>query len=183
MALAATSTHNAFLVTLHHAEETACTGVVPSTRAATDRSWAMWTDFCCDLVIDLLHMGVDNPIAVLQVYANCVHDGTQSKSGQPVWAGTVDTALRDVGQTCALMGSVDPCLDSWGQIDLRLSRQLRGYHRADPPPSHVKPIPLALLQYAAATTRAETAPTSLVSACCDMIIIGFFFLMRSGKYT
>ena len=76
MALAPTSTRNAFLGTLCHAEETARARVVPSTHAATDRSWAMWTDFCRDLVIDPLLTGVDNPVAVLQVYADHIRDGT-----------------------------------------------------------------------------------------------------------
>ena len=80
------------------------------------------------------------------------------------------------------MGAHDPRLNPHGNLDLRLNRQLRSYRREDPPPKRVKPIPIGLLLRAAETTRTESRPTQLVRACCDMMIIGFFFLMRSGEY-
>ena len=87
-----------------------------------------------------------------------------------------------MGQTCALLGSADPRLNAFGAIDLRLSRQVRSYRRVDAPPTRVKPIPITLLQYAAENTRTESNPSPLILACADMMIIGFYFLMRSGEY-
>ena len=176
------ATRHAFLARLGLADEAARSGVVSATRDATDRTWQVWLDFCAELHVDPLLQTVDDPIAVLQVYADQVRDGTSSRSGQPVRSATVDSALRDVGQTCALLGAADPRLNRMGKLDLRLSRQLRCYRRSEPPPTRVKPIPIDLLQLAVATTRADPSATPLLHACSDMTIVAFYFLMRSGEY-
>ena len=132
---------NAFLADLCLAEDATRAGILSSTQQAADKTWTIWKQFCGDLHLDPLLRGVDDPIAVLQVYAHRVRSGERSRSNKPVKASTVATSLREVGQAMALMGTNDPRLNQHGKLDLRLSRQIRSYERLDPPATRVKPIP------------------------------------------
>ena len=153
--LAATPTphRNAFLADLSLAEEATRAGLLSATRAAADATWRQWTTLCQDLHVDPFLQEVDDPVAILQVYAHRVRTGQASRSGNAVRAGTVSTSLREVGQAMALLGTRDPRLNQHGRIDLRLSRQLRSYSRVDPPSTRVKPIPIGLLQIAISNTE------------------------------
>ena len=173
---------NAFLADLCLAEEATRAGVLSTTQQAADKTWDVWRQFCGDLHLDPLLRGVDNPVAVLQVYAHRVRTGERSRSHKPVKAATVATTLREVGQAMALMGTADPRLNQHGKIDLRLSRQIRSYERLDPPATRVKPIPTGLLLLATTNTARENQPTALIRSCADMTIIAFYFLMRPGEY-
>jgi len=85
-----------------------------------------------------------------------------------------------VGQTLARLGHTDPRLTPAGKLDVRLTRQLASYTKTDPPPSRVKPIPINILRQAATTARLSTNP--LQHALADMLILGFYFLLRPGEY-
>jgi hypothetical protein len=61
-----------------------------------------------------------------------------------------------------------------------LSRLLSAYSKADPPPAHIKPIPLALLRHTCDTQRQANHP--LADAIADMLTLGFFYLPRPGEY-
>lgn len=78
----------------------------------------------------------------------------------------------------ASLGAPDPRLDSQGNFHYILQQQLRGYTRADPPPSRVKPIPFTLIHHAF-----STAMSPLDQATADMAILGFFFLLRPSEHT
>lgn len=78
------------------------------------------------------------------------------------------------------MGAPDPRINTFGKLDFRLQRQLASYAKADPPPSRVKPIPLPILQQA--TTMCHLAGDAAALAIADMLILGFFFLLRPGEY-
>jgi hypothetical protein len=67
-----------------------------------------------------------------------------------------------------------------GKLDFRLSRQLAAYKKEDPPPHRVKPIPFALLAHAA--EMCGRANTPYANAVADMLLLGFFFLLRPGEY-
>ena len=173
---------NAFLADLCLAEDATRAGILSSTQQAADKTWTIWKQFCGDLHLDPLLRGVDDPIAVLQVYAHRVRSGERSRSNKPVKASTVATSLREVGQAMALMGTNDPRLNQHGKLDLRLSRQIRSYERLDPPATRVKPIPIGLLLLATTNTTRESHPTALIHSCADMTIIAFYFLMCPGEY-
>jgi hypothetical protein len=79
------------------------------------------------------------------------------------------------------VGSPDPRLNSFGQIDFRLSSLWRSWKRADPPPTRVKPIPVQVLRKLVDSTRSLSNPMML--AVSDMVILAFFFLLRPGEYT
>ncbi len=75
---------------------------------------------------------------------------------------------------------VDPCLQPSGKLDFRLSRQLASYSKADPPPTRVKPIPLPII--ARAANLCYLANTASSNTIADMLLLGFFFLLRPGEY-
>jgi len=92
----------------------------------------------------------------------------------------VEGAFRSVGQALATLGSLDPRLQPSGKLDLRLSRQLSAYKKEDPPLARVKPIPFPIIAHTA--QLAYTSGTSRGQAIADMLLLGFFFLLRPGEY-
>jgi hypothetical protein len=85
-----------------------------------------------------------------------------------------------VGQTFTTLRCPDPRLQPSGKLDFRLSRQLSSYAKVDPPPARVKPIPLPIITHAASLCRRANTPFS--NTIADMLLLGFFFLQRPGKY-
>ena len=75
---------------------------------ATHNTWDKWKEFCAEENVDPLLHGIVDKIPFLLVFAVRYHDGTLSKSGKRVRAGTVDDAIRDVGQTMEALGVPDP---------------------------------------------------------------------------
>jgi len=92
----------------------------------------------------------------------------------------VENALRAVGQTIAALGSPDPRIQPSGKLDLRLQRLLKAYNKEDDPPSRVKPIPLPVIHHAITICQLQNSAKSL--AIADMLLLGFFFLLRPGEY-
>jgi hypothetical protein len=122
-----------------------------------------------------------DPVMILQVYAHQYRTGELAPSGHPVSSQTVEDALRAVGQTLTTMGADDIRLNNHGKIDFRLKRQIAGYKRQDPPPNHIKPIPIQILRHVVTTAYATDDPGN--HSIANMIIIAFFFLLCPGKYT
>jgi hypothetical protein len=80
----------------------------------------------------------------------------------------------------ASLGCPDPRLQPSGKLDLRLSMQLNAYSKADPPPQRVKPVPLPILTHTASVCH--LARNNQANAIADMLLLGFFFLLRPGEY-
>jgi hypothetical protein len=123
---------------------------------------------------------IDDPIPLLQLFAQRYRRGIIAPSGTAVRSRTVEGALRAVGQAFSTLGCVDPRLTTSGKLDIRLSRQLSAYKKEDPPPHRVKPIPLPIIGYAADMCRLANTPYS--NALADMLLLGFYFLLRPGEY-
>jgi hypothetical protein len=85
-----------------------------------------------------------------------------------------------VGQAFTSLGQPDPRLLPSGKLDLRLSCQLTAYKKEDPPPTRVKPVPFPIIAQAVAMCRRANTPASHTIA--DMLLLGFFFLLRPGEY-
>jgi len=143
-------------------------GVSASRAASASSSWAHWRAFCHSINADETLETYADPVPALQLYARQYRSGEASPSKRPVGARTVEQALRTVGQTLAGLGRPDPRLNTFGDIDFRLQRQLRAYARQDPPPNRVKPIPLPVLQHA--TALAYAAASARHAAVADMLI-------------
>lgn len=171
-----------FLADLRAAEAATRTGVTSQYQHKKDRHFQMWADFCHDLHVDPYLRECQDPITLLQVYAVRVRDGRLAPSGNPVQSSTVATAVRSVGQACALMGHSDPRLTKHGDIDLRLRYQFRSYQRADPPPERLLPIAVPIIKHAVDSLHLNPGATELDRAVADMICLGFFFLLRPGEY-
>jgi len=180
---AAPPAHRAqFEADLRSAAADTARGVVTARARSTCNLWQIWTSYCVDVGADPFLLAYDDPIPLLQVYALRYRLGTLSASGRPVKKRQVEEALRAIGQTLSGLGFPDPRFPSTGggKLEFRLRRQLAGYQRADPAPSRVKPIPIAVLQFAAATAASQNTPFSLTLV--DMLILAFFFLLRPGEY-
>jgi hypothetical protein len=145
-----------------------------------DTAWELWCAFCRELCQDAHLESTADPIPHLQIFARRYRMGIISPSNTKVRARTVEGALRAVGQTLASLGNRDPRLQPSGKLDIRLHRQLTAYSKADPPPTRVKPIPLPIITHCAAVCRQANSPHAHATA--DMLLIGFFFLLRPGEY-
>lgn len=58
---------------------------------------------------------------------------------------------------------------------------IASWKKDDPPPTRVKPIPIQVIRRIAFIANASNC--ALAKATSDMIILGFFFLLRPGEYT
>ncbi len=155
-------------------------GISSGRAVSANTSWGIWQEFCASLYQDAFLLDNPDPIPLLMLFVNRYRIGTIAPSGSNVRSRTVENALRAIGQTLATLGRPDPRLQPSGKLDLRLHRQLKGYTRQDPPPHRVKPIPLPIILHAAQLCRlANTAQSHTVA---DMLLLGFYFLLRPGEY-
>jgi hypothetical protein len=171
---------DALLHELRNIKQISLTGINAGRTSATDRTWTIWETFCRDLHCDPYLTTLHDPIPILQIFANRYRTGTVAPSGNQVRSRTVEDALRAVGQTFASLGCADPRLQASGKLDLRLSRLLSAYKKQDPPPTRVKPIPLPIVAHAAHLCYTANTPSS--NTIADMLLLGFFFLLRPGEY-
>jgi hypothetical protein len=155
-------------------------GLSRSRANATCSTWRLWEEFCQSLALDPTVIDVPDPIPIFQVFAHRYRQGEISPSKSAVRGRTVGNALRAVGQTMAHMGLHDPCLTPSGKLDLRISHLLASYTKQDPPPNLVKTIPIALLWHTCDLQCQSLHP--LGHAIADMLTLGFFYLLRPGKY-
>jgi hypothetical protein len=125
--------------------------------------------------------GTTGPILLLQVFAKRYRTGQLAPRCKPVKSRTVEGALCVVGQAFTSMGALDPRLTPRGSTKFRLSRQLKGYSKADPAPDRVKPVPIGVIDHAAKIAEQHGTVESL--AVINMICLAFFFLCRPGEYT
>ncbi len=123
---------------------------------------------------------IADPIPLLQLFARRYRTGAVAPRGDAVASKTVARALRAVGQTLAALGQPDPRLTTQGTIDLRLTRQLAAYGKEDPPPTRNKPVPTSVLRKAIEYRR--LANSSKAQAIVDMLLLGFYFMLRPGEY-
>jgi hypothetical protein len=122
---------------------------------------------------------IRDPVPILQLFAQRVRTGIDAADGKPVRKRSVEQYLRSVGQAFTGMGAPDPRLDSLGKLDFRLARQLAAYHKHDPAPQRVKPVPISVLHHMHSTI-AHTSDTHRAIACLSYL--AFFFLLRPGEY-
>lgn len=78
------------------------------------------------------------------------------------------------------MGESDPRLGPNLKLDHRLHRMFSFFTKLEPPPNRVKPVPITVIRHIAGIARESNIPFQL--ALADMIILGFFFLLRPGEY-
>ena len=172
-----------FRADLSAAQDEMRAGVTYKTSRTAANMWDLWLDFCASFPVDPEFAENEDPIPYLQVFAHRYRNGRIQPSGKSVRSGTVQSALRHVGQAYKSMGTRDIRLDATGNTDFRLARQIRCYTKQDPPPKRVKPIPIQVVHALVEAAHAQQPHDDAFDAITDMICIAFFFLMRPGEYT
>lgn len=176
-------TRDAFRRDLGIAEEEARAAVVPKRASAQDGHWKVWETFIAT------YHGIDPYLAklsrqrkydFLQVFATRLRRGIIAPGGNPVRGRTVEDYLRTVGSEISLV--VDEGDPRFGEDGLHpsIDRLQTAYRKKDPPPERVKPVPIQLLFHAAETVG-EMGDVFLATVL-DLLIIGFFFLLRPGEH-
>ena len=75
------------------------------------------------------------------------------------------------------MGATDIRTDQFGNIDYRLSQQLRAYRREDPPPVRVKPLPITIVIYILQIAYINTTSDHGQRIIANIIAVAFFYLL------
>ena len=88
-----------------------------------------------------------------------------------------------MAQTFTRVGSADPRLNSFGELDYRLHSLLRSWKKLDPPPTRVKPLPMLVLRRAHHLAEANHGISPRLFAAGDCLLLAFFFLLRPGEYS
>jgi hypothetical protein len=155
-------------------------GLSYSRATSNVTTWDVWSNYCRSVHCNPYLPNLPDPIPALQVFADRYCLGIIAPHGAKVRSRTVEGALRAVGQAFASLGRPDPRLQPSGKLDIRLTRQLQAYKKADPPPTRVKPVPIPVITHAATTCYQVNLPKT--NAIADMLLLGFFFLLRPGEY-
>jgi hypothetical protein len=157
-------------------------GITAKRAKAADAHWTRWQKFCLEHNIDPFVRHCQYPVAIIQVFAQRYRDGRIAPKGRSVKSGTVEDAVRAVGQAFAQLGGADIRKDAYGEIDFRITRQFKCYKKEDGPPSRVKPVPIIIILFILHQAYNGEA-TEDRRAVADMVTIAFYFLLRPGEYT
>ena len=155
--------------------------VSPQRDRSAHAAWRLWTTFCASIgVSPNLSDTPSDKIPILQLFAQRYRLGSLSPCGRPVRSRTVEDAVRGVGQAFAGVGALDPRLNSFGAVDVRLSALFTAWKKADTPPTRVKPLPLQIVHGAFHVAR--LSPSPLAHAAADCMVVAFYFLLRPDEY-
>jgi hypothetical protein len=121
-----------------------------------------------------------DPVPLFLLFAHQYRTGCISPSDRTVRSCTVEDEIRNVAQAFSRVGSMDPRLNSFGELDHRLQALLRSWKKSDPP-TRVKPLPLVVLRQAQVVVAAPSLDMCIPPAG-DCLLLAYFFLLRSGEY-
>ena len=172
---------HAFSVDFRAAQEARRDCVTPKRSKEKDSHWRIWQKFCHQIDSDPLLQGITDKLPFLTVFAVRLREGTITPSGNSITARSVEDYLVTVGEEIASLGAGNPRLDPAGKLLPQLAQLQKAWRNADPPPTRVKPVPIELVQHAVNVLTA--ANTELSLATRDMLIIGYFYLLRPGEHT
>ena len=124
----------------------------------------------------------DLVIKVLQVFGHRFRYGHYSSRMSSAWTDTVALEWRAIVKTHLPEGRRDswkPLGSHIQDLDKRLSCMLRHYGFQDPPPQREKAAPLGFVMVA----FAQAKPDAFKQCMVYILIIEFFFCLRSCEYT
>jgi hypothetical protein len=93
-------TQNSFRRDFELAEEAVRSGITAQCVAGTHAHWQLlWSAFWDELAVDALLSNLQDPVALLQVFAQQYRTGTIAPKSKPVRSRTIEDALlRSIGQ-------------------------------------------------------------------------------------
>jgi hypothetical protein len=159
-------------------------------QTAATTYWNIWSNFRLQHNLEPYITQGSDAIYWLQIFAVRVRNGWLSASNNPVRADMVADALTHIGTAHTMANQRDPRLVPGSTaLHPRLTCILNGFQKEDSAPSRkedsapsrVLPIPVQVLQRAAAIALLQNTALSLSAA--DLIWLAFFFLLRPGEYT
>jgi hypothetical protein len=95
---------DAFRTDLSLVQEKTRLGVSAKRAQAVDAHWVRWEKFCLAHNIDPFLKNCDDPVPTIQVFAQRYRDGREAPLHKAVRSGTVEDAVRAVGQAFAQLG-------------------------------------------------------------------------------
>ena len=157
-------------------------GVTTQSAKTRQKYWQHWVSYTYNLRTDpyLKRESKLNQSIILTGYATQVRAGTYGL-GNEVKVQTVSNALAAISKTIELAGECSPVYQDHEKYILPIQRCLEGFRRDDPPAIAQLAVPVAVPNKALALAYATSCP--LQQAAGDLIIIAFYFLLRSGEYT
>jgi hypothetical protein len=153
---------------------------VASSRRARAKTQEIWRTLCATLQTDPLFKNVppEFHLHFLELFGHGYRTGHLSKSGNPVRAHTVETALGDVGAFFTGLDRPDPRLEpGTGKLRPQLKKWLVGLHKMDPASSRTYPCTVAILR---ALFRLPNLTPGEIHAR-DLAVIGFYYMNRPGE--
>ena len=137
-------------------------------------AWCQWQHFCSWIQISPDLEGIEDPIPLLHIFADCVCDVLLSAQGHPIKKLLVKQCIRLIGKMFTSVGSNNPHHKCMKKLDFWLGRHLAPYKKEDSPPTRVRPLQVNVMQ-ALDTTAQGTTPMN--TAIGDLTLVSFFFFL------
>ena len=121
-----------FCTSLCLAKEATTFRAIPATATKTEAWWLIWLAKCTEWEINPIQdPSTTHTSKYLAVFFHKVCTGKFSSSRKLCWLGNVETALRAIGQTIALLGPShhNPRLQPNGKFIFALKRQFQSYKK------------------------------------------------------
>ena len=148
---------------------------------ATNEHWSNWAAFCKNVTLNPLLISYRDLVPVLYSFVQQYRNWQISPIKCPVRSQTDENTMHSICQALAALGANDPRLARQGKLDIRLRFQLCCFKKRDTSPSRANPTPLQVLWNIVSVTIASGEP--ILQSKSDMIILKYFFLLRTGDYT
>jgi hypothetical protein len=157
-------------------------GTTPSTEKGRQKYWKHWTQY-------VQHWNrspfLDNATQlesniIIQAYAARVRTGFYGE-GHTVKVQTVSKALAAISKTLELAGQPSPVYREDQKYQVSIEKMIEGMRRADPLPRPQLAVPVKLVREASLLALKSGDPKH--QAITDLMVIAFYYLLRSGEYT
>ena len=157
-------------------------GITSQTSKTRQKYWSHWVAYThkCKSNPYLTGESPINQAVIITGYASRVRSGAFGL-GDEVKVQTVANALASISKTIELAGEHSPVYTSPDTYILPVQRCLEGFRQEDPLAIPQLAVPVAVPNEA--FKIAYQTPNPYSQATGDLILIAFYYLLRSGEYT
>ena len=157
-------------------------GTTPSTQRDRQKYWRHWCQYVRhwrrrSFLDDATQLESN---IIIQAYASRVRTGFYGEGSQ-VKVQTVTKALAAVSKTLELAGQPSPVYRQDEKYQVSIEKMIEGMRRADPLPRPQLAVPVKLVREASLIALEHDDPKHI--ALTDLMVIAFYYLLRSGEYT